>query len=796
LGIDVYFVSAASVMRQQTYDVFETLHISAKAMAHESSRKWWPVDAKVSVVAVILAMAAATPFEPVLAADSTATAPSAPNDDDGNAVSNGDQQLQEVTVTAQRLELLGTASTASEGVVSDSEMQLTPAYRPGQLLETVPGLIVTLHSGEGKANQYLLRGYNLDHGTDLATYVDGIPVNQVTHAHGQGYTDLNFLIPELADGLTYTKGPYYADVGDFGGVGAVRLGLRDTIPAQVTVTAGTFDFQRYFAAGSETLGGGNLLAAADLQHYDGPFTNPDAARKQDAVLRYSEGDDSNGYSITGMVYHQLWNNSTDIPVRAITEGFVGDRFGTLDPTDGGRSQRESLSAQFRHAIGEGQIDAGAYFEYNQLHIYNDFTQFLVDPIHGDQEDQFENRRVVGGAIHYTLPTRISRFDNEFAAGVITRYDLLGVGRTPTEARVPVSSTGDPVSFFNDDHVFLFAAGAYLQATTHWTPKIRTVLGLRDDYQHGTDVDNLAALHETDGYTNGGTAQKSLLQPKGSLIFTATDDLEIYASAGQGFHSADLRGVNQDKSVDLGLPHTALLAKQDGQEVGFRAEVRRNIALTLALYNLWQSSETIIDPDVGQDSAGPPSRRYGYEVNITYQINPYLEFYGSYSGDHARFTHPLDDGTGHLGDDITDAPVATGSAALYLTHLGPFSGGLDVRYLGSYPLSSGPCVDSAAAKDFPDVATSCANAPTPAGQVDGRGFAEVNLDTHYAAPHGWGVSLGIYNLLNTHAPAAEFFYVSRLKSEIDTAPDGIADVHEHPLEPIMARLSISKQFGQF
>jgi outer membrane receptor protein involved in Fe transport len=132
-----------------------------------------------------------------------------------------------------------------------------------------------------------------------------------------------------------------------------------------------------------------------------------------------------------------------------------------------------------------------------------------------------------------------------------------------------------------------------------------VLGVRDDYQHGTDVDYLAALHETDGYTNGGTAQKSLLQPKGSLIFAATDDLEFYASAGQGFHSADLRGVNQDKSVDLGLPHTALLAKQDGQEVGARAEVRRNIALTLALYNLWQSSETIIDPDVGQDSAGPP-----------------------------------------------------------------------------------------------------------------------------------------------------------------------------------------------
>ena len=713
-----------------------------------------------------------------------------------DSASIGAATLEEVTVTAQRLELLGTASTASEGVVSDTEVQLTPAYRPGQLLETVPGLIVTLHSGEGKANQYLLRGYNLDHGTDLETYVDDIPVNQVTHAHGQGYTDMNFLVPELADGLTYTKGPYYANVGDFGAVGSVRVGLRDTIPDQISVTAGTFDFQRYLAAGSQVIGTGNLLAAAEVQHYDGPFTNPDDARKENFVLRYSDGDANNGYSVTGMFYHQLWTNTTDIPVRAITEGFVGDRFGSLDPTDGGRSQRASLSAQFHEEVGNGQLTGTTFFEYSQLHIYNDFTQFLVDPVHGDQELQFENRRVLGGAVNYTLPTRIGPFDNEFAVGALTRYDLLGVGRLPTEARVVVSDPDDPPSFLDSDHVFLFAVGGYVQATTHWTSTIRTVLGLRDDFQHGTDVDYLSALHETAGYSNGGTAQKSLMQPKGSLIFTPTDNLEFYASAGQGFHSADLRGVNQDRSVDLGLPHTSLLAKQDGQELGFRADIHRNIALTFALFNLWQSSETIIDPDVGMDTAGPPSRRYGYEVNITYQINRHLEFYGSYSGDHTRFTHPLDDGTGHLGDFITDAPVATGSAALYLTNLGPFSGGLNVRYLGSYPLSSGPCVNSAAETDFPGVATSCANAPTPSGQVNGRGFAQANLDAHYAGPRGWGVSLGIYNLFNTHAPAAEFFYVSRLRSEIDTAPDGIADVHEHPLEPLMARLTISKQFGHF
>ena len=165
--------------------------------------------------------------------------------------------LQEVTVTAQRLELLGTADTASEGVVDDQELQLTPQYRPGQLLETVPGLIVTLHSGEGKANQYLMRGYNLDHGTDLETYVDGMPINQPTHAHGQGYTDLNFMIPELADELTYTKGPYYANAGDFGAVGSVHVSYRDTIEDQISATVGTLGFQRIFSAGSQSLGNGH-----------------------------------------------------------------------------------------------------------------------------------------------------------------------------------------------------------------------------------------------------------------------------------------------------------------------------------------------------------------------------------------------------------------------------------------------------------------------------------------------------------------------------------------------------------
>jgi len=220
-------------------------------------------------------------------------------------------ELQEVTVTTSRLSLIGTATTASQGVVVNDEIALTPAYRPGQLLETVPGLEVTLHSGEGKANQYLMRGYNLDHGTDLATFVDGMPINEPTHAHGQGYTDLNFMIPALATNIEYTKGTYYADEGDFASVGSVHLSYLDSIDSQAAASSGTFGFEHFFTAGSTAAGSGHVLGALELQHYDGPWINPDDQRKINAVLRYSEGNGHDGYSVTGMFYHDLWNSSTD-----------------------------------------------------------------------------------------------------------------------------------------------------------------------------------------------------------------------------------------------------------------------------------------------------------------------------------------------------------------------------------------------------------------------------------------------------------------------------------------------------
>jgi hypothetical protein len=663
----------------------------------------------------------------------------------------GSHQLEEIVVTAERRGLIGSATTASEGVVVNDELALTPAFRPGQLLETVPGLVVTSHSGEGKANQYLMRGFNLDHGTNLGVYVDGMPVNEPTNAHGQGYTDLNFMIPELATNIRYTKGTYYAGEGDFSSVGSVHTSYLDVIDSKATATVGSLGFERLFSAGSTAVGEGRLLGALELQHYDGPWVNPDDQRKINAVLRYSEGDERSGYSLTGMFYHGLWNSTTDQPERAIEEGLIS-RFGSLDPSDGGQAQRASVSGQVFERIGDGQLQANAYIISYHLTLWNDFTHFLVDPVNGDQEAQHEDRTTLGAALSYSRTEQLVGINTDWTAGAQMRYDYVGVSRLPTKDRQPLPTIDDPLSFSESDQARLGDTGIYAQATTHWIQWFRSVLGVREEYYAGSDAG-----------TNPGAASKYLFQSKGSLIFTPVDTTEIYLSAGKGFHSDDIRGVNQ--GAIAGTAVAPLLASQTGEELGLRQQITRRVTVTLAAFNLDAQSETTYNPDVGQDNAGPASRRRGFEINATYQVFRWLEFYGSYSRNHARFKTPFNDGTGHVGEFLANAPFATGSFAAYIKNLGPWSGGLEYRYLGAFPLSSD------------DV-------------VQGSGYGEWNGDLHYMFAGGWGARLGLYNILNVRADAAEFWYIDRLPGE---PAAGVADLHVHPLEPRTVRVTLSKSF---
>jgi hypothetical protein len=667
------------------------------------------------------------------------------------AMDLADPAIDEIKVTAERLGLLGTTTTASEGVVVNDELSLTPAYRVGQLLETVPGLQVTSHSGEGKANQYLLRGYNLDHGTDLATFVDGMPVNEPTHAHGQGYTDLNFLIPELATNVKYRKGTYYADEGDFSSVGAVHINLLNRLDDQVSLTGGTLGYRRLFAGGSTALDGGALLGAFELLRYDGPWVDPDDLRKINAVLRFSEGSATDGVSVTLMHYRGNWNSTTDQPERAIAAGLIS-RFGSLDPSDGGEAQRSSLTLQYVTPIGAGEVAAGAYVFGNRLTLWNDFTHFLVDPVNGDQEAQHESRTTAGGTLTYLWSDNMLGVKGDFQVGAGARTDFNQVSRFPTHARQIIPLAAESHNFNESDGVRLDNLWLYGEVATHWTPWFRSVLGVRLDTLSGSD-----------NGTNRGSAGGHLWQPKGSAIFRPWSATELYVSTGRGFHSDDLRGVTAAQIN--GLPSAPLIARQSGSEVGVRQSLSEAFTATLAFYTLEADSETTYDPDAGVDTAGPGSRRRGFEINLTYQALRWLELYGSYSGNHARFTSPYNDGTGHVGSYLPNAPTATGSFNAYVKGLGSWSGSFGYRYLSGFPLSS----DNAA---------------------KGHGYGEWSADAQYAAGHGFSVGLGLFNILNKRADAAQFWYIDRLTGE---PAAGVADVHVHPLEGRTARLTLEQKF---
>jgi hypothetical protein len=655
-----------------------------------------------------------------------------------------DQVPESVTVTAPRFELLGTATTSSQGVILKQELLELPVYRAGQLLETVPGLVVTIHSGEGKANQYLLRGFNLDHGTDIATAIDGMPINMRTHAHGQGYTDLNFFIPELATGIDYTKGPYFAAEGDFGSVASVHIGYLDEIADQVSATGGSFSYQRLFGAATREFLTGHVMGGLELVHYDGPWTHPDNVRKINAVLRYSEGEAREGWSLTGMYYRGLWNATTDQPERAMDPAYMASlglqpisRFGTLDPSDAGQTQRMSLSGIYSHGTLDWHVDANGYVINSNLTLWNDFTHFLDDPIHGDQHAQNDLRMIYGGAASYTRYGMFLGANSEAVVGIQTRYDDAHVQRLHTENRVLLSTD-------IDDNVDEASVGGYAQLTDYWASWFRSVVGVREDY-----------LHARDSGTNAGTADATIFQPKGSLIVTPFDNWEFYISAGRGFHSNDVRG-----STSIGSP---LFVKSTGKEIGVRANLLEGLTATVTVFQMEFDSELTYDAEAGQTTAGPPSKRTGVEFNTTYQPFDWLEFYGSLALTHARYTG-FDPST-HIGNYIPDAPSVIGQLGIYVRDAGPWFGALELRYLGQHPLD--------------DLNT-----------VKSDGDQEWNLNIGYNFDNGLKATLGIFNLFDSKDNAAEYFYNDRLPGE---PAEGVSDLHIHPLEPRAFRFTLSKTF---
>jgi hypothetical protein len=682
------------------------------------------------------------------------------------------QDEQQITVTASRIDLLGAAATASQGSITAKEVALRPIYRPGQLYESIPGLVVTIHSGEGKANQYLIRGYNLDHGTDFANFVDDMPVNRPTNTHGQGYSDLAFLIPQVVSGIDYTKGPYYAAIGDFGSVASSHTKLANEIPNQVMATVGTEGYQSLFTGGTIHLADDRrLLGALELSHYDGPWKPKQDFKKVNAVLRYSQGNSIDGLSLTGMFYKSAGGLITDQPLRAIEQGLI-DRFGTLDPTDHSRSLRYSLSAHLAKPVGPGELSVSLYGIHSTMTLWNNFTHFLDDPINGDQEQQDENRTTLGGATSYTLKNSFAGIESETIVGLQGRYDTNFVDRRHTVGRKTIlnyctfeQEDGSVLNFptvdgfCNADRVHLLDVAPYFQNTLRWTSWLRTVAGVREEFYHATDTSKTTGT--------SGRGHQWLFQPKGSLILGPWAKTELYFSAGRGFHSDDVRGVFgtvPEEGVPLAGGKTSLLAQTTGYEIGLRTNIIPRLQVQLAAFQQDFVSELVYNPDSGQDEAGAPSRRKGIEVSAQYHPFRWLELNTDLAFSKPRYRKGDLAAFDLAGPYIADAPNFIYSAGILVDDLGPWSGGLQWRRLGTHRLSDGD--------KFPT----------------DKGYSEFNLDVAYALPHGWKLQVGIFNLFNSHDAAADYYYTSRLSGE---PAEGITGFQTHPLEPRSARFSIIK-----
>ena len=502
-------------------------------------------------------------------------------------------------------------------------MNAQPFTRPGEALEIVPGLIVTQHSGEGKANQYFLRGYNLDHGTDLAITLDDMPINMRTHAHGQGYADLNFLIPELIGSMDIRKGPYYADVGDFGSAGALSIGLINSVDKKVaSFTTGSFGYERFLGYGSTPLYGGNLLYAGEAATYNGPWTSPDDMRKLNGLLRFSQGTLDNGFTLTGMAYDNKWNSTDQVPLRAITSGQLG-LYDAFDPSDGGNTSRFSLSARMAETDDGGASRANAYVVKSKLDLYNNFTYFLTDPVNGDQFHQHDDRLLIGANASRMIRGSVGGLPTETTFGIQTRYDDISLALTDTVQRQFLSNV-------RTDAVKEGSVGIYAENTLHWTQWLRTTVGWRGDLFTA----NVNSIYDP---ANSGNAMTAIGSPKFSLVVGPFYKTEFYLSAGMGFHSNDVRGVTiteDPTDPSTKLSSSPFLVRTRGAEVGIRTKIVPGLNSAVSVFVLDQASEILFSGDAGDTEPSRPSERIGVEWTNDYRPVPWLA-HRCRSRDHAR-----------------------------------------------------------------------------------------------------------------------------------------------------------------
>lgn len=639
--------------------------------------------------------------------------------------------------------LIGIALSASQGAITARQLEVRPMMRAGEVLETVPGVIISQHSGEGKANQYYLRGFNLDHGTDFATTVAGMPVNMPTHGHGHGYSDMGFLIPELVSAVQFSKGPYFAEHGDFATAGAANINYVNSLEQPlVQIDGGADRFGRALVAVSPRVGSGTIVAAFEAGHHDGPWERAENYRRFNALARFTKGDAVNGFSVTGMAYRGTWDSSDQVPQRAVNQGSIG-RFGAVDSTDGGDSSRYSGSLEWQRTRGNQTARLSAYGIGYDLNLFSNFTFFLDDPERGDQFQQTDRRFVAGARVSHRQLTRWGGRSGQSTFGGQLRHDRIStIGLYHTDARVRLETT-------REDEVGQTSSGFYAQHQLEWAPWLRSLLGIRGDaYRFDVNAGDPA---------NADRAHAGIVSPKGGVIIGPFGGTELYANAGFGFHSNDARGaVMAADSAHSVRP----LDRAKGTELGVRTVAIPKLQSTLALWTLHLDSELVFLGDAGTTKAGRPSHRYGIEFANYFSPRSWLTLDADLSWSNSRFT-----GDDPLGDHIPGSVETVASAGATVSDLRGMFGSVRLRYFGPRPLVED-------------------------NRVRSEATGLVNLAAGYKLTPRVRLGLDVFNLFDAEHSDIDYYYESRLPGE---PPEGVADLHFHPTLPRTARIGLTLGF---
>ena len=617
----------------------------------------------------------------------------------------------------------------------------------------MPGLTVTQHSGDGKANQYFLRGFNLDHGSDFASYVNGMPINNVSHAHGQGYMDLNFLIPELISTVRYRKGTYSAEDNAFAVTGVAYIDYARHLPeAIVDLTFGQHNYRRALGAGSVKLGDElTLLGGIELGGTDGPWEQPEKLHKVNTTLRLSSGTAANGFSATAMTYVSRWIATEHVPERAISSGEIG-RFGTLGATDGGRTYRHSLSADWARTGDAGNTRANGYVVGYGLNLFSS-PSGVQDPQH-EQEDR---RTVYGGAISHSKGLGAALFDTEATLGLQYRRDRIprvGLFNTVERARTQT---------VRQDKIDQSAFGVYAEARTQWLPWFRSALGARFDWLDGS----VSSIDGRLNAANGGTVHATQASPKIALALGPFSGTEFYINWGRGFHTNDFRGATSSVSpVDGSLiERVRPLAKATSAEVGLRARPLPGWNTALSLWKTELASELVFIGDEGVTEPKGASRRSGIEWWNDYAPTPWLTIDADLAISRARFVEASNGGT-----QVPNAIPLSASLGLSADAHGAWFGGLRLRYIGAYPLEE-------------------------TGTHKSTAFLTANLKVGYRINPSVRVSLDVLNLFDRRANDIEYWGTSCTRTEGPgcNGGDGFDGKLVHPLEPRTLRVSVRASF---